>query len=90
MMIMEPGPTLVFSIAGSRMDMRWSFAFVARDTKTHLTATAELRPKGVIRLMSPLLGPMMRRTFARRPAQIAAGVAARRRTSPEPDDRLIS
>jgi hypothetical protein len=31
MMIMEPGPTLVFSIAGSRMDMRWSFAFVQRD-----------------------------------------------------------
>ena len=33
--------------------------------------------------MSPLLGPMMRRTFAKRPAQLAAGVAARLSSKPQ-------
>lgn len=31
-----------------------------------------------MRLISPLFGPVMRCVFARRPAQLAAGVAAQR------------
>lgn len=69
---------LGFSITGSRMDMDWTFNFAPDATATQLRATSELRPKGPMRLMAPLFGPMMRRTFARRPAQLAAGVAARK------------
>jgi len=32
--------------------------------------------------MSPLLGPMMRRTCSKRPVQLAAGVTARRKQQP--------
>jgi uncharacterized protein YndB with AHSA1/START domain len=69
---------LVFSITGDRMDMHWFFTFAADGAATRLKAAAELRPKGAMRLLSPLFGPMMRRTFSRRPAQLAAGVAAQR------------
>jgi uncharacterized protein YndB with AHSA1/START domain len=73
---------LVFSITGNRMDMRWTFTFAPEDRATQLSAKAELQSTGAMRLMSPLLGPMMRRTFAKRPAQLAAGVAARRSQRP--------
>jgi uncharacterized protein YndB with AHSA1/START domain len=68
---------LVFAITGNRMDMDWAFTFALMQTGTRLTAAAELRPRGALRLLSPLFGPMMRRTFSRRPAQLAAGVAMR-------------
>jgi uncharacterized protein YndB with AHSA1/START domain len=69
---------LAFSIEGDRMDMHWTFTFAPDGTGTRLEAEAELQPKGAMRLMTPLFGPMMRRTFAKRPAQLAAGIAARR------------
>jgi uncharacterized protein YndB with AHSA1/START domain len=68
---------LGFSIAGSRMDMHWAFRFAADGAGTRLAASAELHPKGAMRLLSPLLGPMMRRTFSKRPGQLAAGVSTR-------------
>jgi len=61
---------LVFSISGSRMDMRWVFAFTPDGTGTRLVAEAELRPRGAMRLRSPLLVSLMRRTL--RPAPRAA------------------
>ena len=68
---------LVFSIVGSRMDMHWTFTFAADGPSASLlTAVAELRPKGAMRLLAPLFGPMMRRTFSKRPEQLAAGVRA--------------
>jgi uncharacterized protein YndB with AHSA1/START domain len=73
---------LVFSINGNRMDMHWTFTFAPEGAATRLAAEAELQPKGAMRLMTPLLGPMMRRTFSMRPAQLAAGVAARRARRP--------
>jgi hypothetical protein len=45
---------------------------------TKLHASADLTPKGAMRLLTPVFGTMMRRTFSRRPAQLEAGVAARR------------
>jgi hypothetical protein len=33
-------------------------------------------PKGAMKLMSPLMGPMMRRTFSKRPAQLMAELRA--------------
>jgi uncharacterized protein YndB with AHSA1/START domain len=70
---------LVFSIVGSRLDMHWTFTFAADGpAASRLTAAADMRPKGALRLLTPLLGPMMRRTFSKRPEQLAAGVRARR------------
>ena len=74
---------LAFSINGNRTDMHWTFTFAPDGTATRLAAEAELQPKGAMRLMTPLLGPMMRRTFSKRPAQLAAGVAARRSRQPQ-------
>ena len=73
---------LVFAITGSRMDMHWTFTYAPAGTATELAAAAQLRPKGAMRLLSPLLGPMMRRTFSKRPAQLAAGVVAQRAKPP--------
>ena len=74
---------LAFSINGNRMDMHWTFTFAPDAGATRLAAEAELQPKGAMRLMSPLIGPMMRRAFSKRPAQLAAGVAARRSRQPQ-------
>jgi uncharacterized protein YndB with AHSA1/START domain len=72
---------LGFSIVGDRLDMRWTFEFAAAGSGTEVAAHAEMNPKGAMRLLSPVFGPMMRRTFSRRPGQLAAGVAARRPTT---------
>jgi uncharacterized protein YndB with AHSA1/START domain len=73
----RPG-RLVFATTGDRIDMRFAFSFSATGAGTNVSADAQVSPKGATRILSPLLGPMMRRTFARRPAQLAAGLAARR------------
>jgi uncharacterized protein YndB with AHSA1/START domain len=70
---------LAFSIVGSRMDMHWTFTYTADGASASLlTAVADLRPKGPLRLLTPLFAPMMRRTFSKRPEQLAAGVRAQR------------
>jgi uncharacterized protein YndB with AHSA1/START domain len=72
---------LRFSITGNRMDMRWTFDFSSpAESTTRVDAHAEIQPKGPMRLMGPLMGPMMKRTFSKRPAQLASGVAATRRS----------
>ena len=58
--------------------LHWTFNYAPGGPATRLTAAAELTPKGAMRLLSPLPGPMMGRTFAKRPAQLATGVAAQR------------
>jgi uncharacterized protein YndB with AHSA1/START domain len=70
---------LKFSITGDRMDMRWTFDYSSpAGSKTHVDAQAEIQAKGPMRLMGPLMGPMIKRTFSKRPAQLASGVAATR------------
>jgi hypothetical protein len=68
---------LVFTTSGDRIDMRFVFAFSGHGVgPTHIVADADMTPKGPMRLIGPLFGPMMRRTMSKRPEQIAAGVAA--------------
>ena len=69
---------LVFSTIGPRMDMRWAFTFSPEGAGSYLAAEAELTPKGAMRLMSPVLTPMLRRKFSQRPAQLSVGVDASR------------
>ena len=77
----ERAERLVFSITGSRMDMHWTFRYAPDGDRTRMVAAAELQPKGAMRLLTPVFGPMMRRTFAKRPGQLAEGVARRRGTA---------
>ena len=70
----EPVERLAFSTDGPRMAMHLAFDFAPRGSKCRVMAQGEIQPKGAMRLLSPLIGPMMRRTFAQRPAQVAAGV----------------
>ena len=76
----EPPSRLGFTTTGNKMDMRWRFAYSPRDSGTHVEVHAEIEAKGAMRLMGPFMGPMMRRTFSKRPAQLAAGVAATRKS----------
>jgi hypothetical protein len=57
------------------MDMQWTFEYSsAGEAKTHVDAHAEIQPRGAMRLMGPLMGPMIKRTFSKRPAQLEAGL----------------
>jgi hypothetical protein len=72
----ERPSVLAFAIVGNRMDMHWTFTFEPEGQATRMRADAQLQPKGAMRILTPLFGPMMRRTFAQRPAQLAEGVKA--------------
>jgi uncharacterized protein YndB with AHSA1/START domain len=67
---------LVFTTTGSRMRMRFGFDLTpARDNATtEVHVRADIVARGLMTLAGPLLGPIMRRTMAKRPAQINAGV----------------
>jgi carbon monoxide dehydrogenase subunit G len=71
---------LAFSTSGSRMDMQFSFEFGpgSAASGTDVTARADVHPRGAMKLVGPLLGPMMRRTLSQRPAQLSAGLRAAR------------
>src|SRR3954451_14314030 len=53
---------LVFSTVAPRMDMHFVFEFapVDRGAATDITANADVRPRGVLKLAAPLLGVRMR------------------------------
>jgi hypothetical protein len=79
----DPDRRLTFRTTGSRLDMVFTFDFSARaDGGTDADAHAELTPKGATRLMAPLMVPMMRRTFAKRPAQLEEGLRRMRERTP--------
>jgi carbon monoxide dehydrogenase subunit G len=65
---------LGFSTFGDRLDMDIAFEFFPHENGTRVAASGDVKPKGAMRLMQPMMGFMMRRTFERRPAQIAAGL----------------
>ena len=72
----EPTQQLAFSTTGPRMDMRFSFHFRPVDDGafTEITVDLDVQPKGLTKLAGPFLRPVMRRTFAHRPEQLAAGI----------------
>jgi uncharacterized protein YndB with AHSA1/START domain len=69
---------LGFTTTGSRIDMQIAFTFTQDGSRTVARVDGEMEPKGVMRLLRPLMPPMMKRTFSRRPGQIADGLAAHR------------
>jgi hypothetical protein len=65
---------LSFSTTGKQMDMRFTFAYGPATERADISLDMDVQPKGLMKAMTPLLGPMMNRTFAKRPAQLAEGV----------------
>jgi Polyketide cyclase / dehydrase and lipid transport len=73
----EPPSHVRFSTTGPRMDMSFTFDVAAAGGGARVHGHGEMVPKGPMRLMAPLLGPMIRRSMAKRPAQLSAGFGAR-------------
>ena len=69
-------PTRIkFTTTGNKMDMQWTFEYSSpAPSKTHVDVHSVIEPKGAAKLMGPLMGPMIRRTFSKRPEQLAAGL----------------
>jgi uncharacterized protein YndB with AHSA1/START domain len=68
---------LKFTTTGNKLDMQWTFDYTSSGTsKMRLDAHAEIQAKGPMRLMGPLMGPMIKSKFLKRPAQLEAGLAA--------------
>jgi hypothetical protein len=63
-----------------RMTVRFRFDFADLGRETGFRAHAEVEPWGAMGLIEPVLRPVFVRTFRRRPAQIAKGLAASRST----------
>jgi hypothetical protein len=65
----------VFDLMADVGNMRWTFDYSsAGPSTTHVDAHAEIQPKGPMRAIGRLMGPMIRRTFSKRPAQLTAGL----------------
>jgi uncharacterized protein YndB with AHSA1/START domain len=71
----RPG-RLGFACHGTRMDMDVAFTFKPHGTGAEIGGEIETRPKGLMKLMSPLMRSMMKREMAKRPAQMQAGLDA--------------
>jgi hypothetical protein len=68
--------SVAFTTTGSRMNMHFRFDFepTSDGLSSNVRARADIVPRGITKLVGPLLSPMMRRTMAKRPAQIAEGI----------------
>ena len=69
------------------MDLRLTFTFSPRNTGTQVHAHSELHPKGVMRLLAPVMMPMLKHMFSKRPAQLAAALAASKSATPSDETR---
>jgi len=68
---------LVFVGAGPRMWMRFVMDVAARDAGSRVSFQLEMRPRGALRLLSPLLAAGLPREMAKRPDQFRAALASR-------------
>ena len=63
---------LVFEVTGKPMDITGSFTFGADGDGTALDAEFDFRPKGAMKLLFPLMTPMVRRDLPRQLASFGA------------------
>jgi hypothetical protein len=60
----ERPASLGFDVTGDTMDIRAEFRFLAEGpAAASLTASFDMRPKGVMRVLLPLMSPLLRRDF---------------------------
>lgn len=63
---------LSFDVTGKQMDITTSFDIHEHQGTTHLHGTFDFRPKGAMRVLFPLLAPMVRRDLQRQTARFKA------------------
>jgi hypothetical protein len=83
----DPPSRLAIAAAGERMNMSFVFTFTPAADGTRVDAHCEMHPKGMMRLIAPLMMPMIKRQFAKRPAQLQRGLAAARSVTPAASHR---
>jgi Polyketide cyclase / dehydrase and lipid transport len=64
----EPPERLGFEVTGKQMEITATFTFAAVDGGTELTGRFDFRPKGVMKLIFPLVRPMIRRDLPKQSA----------------------
>jgi uncharacterized protein YndB with AHSA1/START domain len=60
----------------SRLAMDMTYELAGDDRSTTVTMTGDVRPRGALRAMGPLVGAVMTRELARRPEQLRGALAA--------------
>jgi len=63
---------LTFDVKGSPMDITASFRIEPDDARSVLRGEFDMRPKGLMKVMFPLLKPMIRRDLARQSQSLKA------------------
>jgi hypothetical protein len=63
---------LGFEVSGKRMDISATFTFAEADGGTELDGSFDFRPKGLVKVMFPLLAPMIRRDLPKQAASFKA------------------
>ena len=69
---------LGFAAEGRTLRMKIQFDLLPHDHGTAVAIHAQIEPRGVFRLTEPLLRPLMRHEFARRPKQLREALASQR------------
>jgi len=59
---------LAFSVSGKRMDIPTTFTFAETDGGTMLRGVFNIRPKGLMSVLVPLLSPLIRRELSKQHA----------------------
>lgn len=59
---------LEFTVSGKRMDVPTTFTFAETDGQTALVMQFDVRPKGLMSMLFPLLKPVMRRELSKQHA----------------------
>ena len=62
---------ITFEVTGKQMDITTTFTFAAKAQGTVLNGDFDFRPKGVLKLMFPLMRPMIRGDLPRQMASFA-------------------
>jgi uncharacterized membrane protein len=70
--VYEPSGRLRFDVSGAQMDLTVTCEFVEASGETSLTETFDVRPKGVLKLLLPLMAPMVKRDMRRETARFAS------------------
>jgi uncharacterized protein YndB with AHSA1/START domain len=83
----RPGD-LEFSVTGRQMDIVASFTFRAEGEGSVVTGTFDFRPRGVMRVLLPLLAGSIRRDMPRQLASFARVVEGSTASTPVPDRSL--
>ena len=59
---------LKFEVSGKRMDIPTTFTFAETDGGTKVLGAFDIRPKGLMSVLLPLLSPMIRRELSKQHA----------------------